>query len=228
MQYMRRYLLGAAILAATLVQFAHAQGGAVYVTTYVEVRVNAIAQGISLLDAYRDASRRQDGNLRVSVLQEIGRPSRFAILTTWSDPGVLDAHAKAASTAQFRDKLKTIETAPYDERINNAFAAGRGKSVAGPGTIYVVTHVDVLPAGKDDCIAALKTMAVESATDAGNISYDAFEQANRGNHFTVIEAWANKDAFDAHIAAAHTRAFREKIAPFIGAPYDDRLYKLLN
>ena len=57
----------------------------------------------------------------------------------------------------------------------------------------------------DDSIAALKAMAIESADDAGNISYDAFVQANRGNHFTVIEAWVNKDAFDAHAAAAHTR-----------------------
>jgi quinol monooxygenase YgiN len=224
MQYMSRFLLSAAIFAATLTQFAHAQGGATYVTTYVEVMANAIAPGISLLEAYRNASRQQDGNLRVSVLQEIGRPNRFAIVEAWREPGVLFAHAKAASTVQFRDKLKAIETAPYDERINNALAAGRGKSAAGPGTIYVVTHVDVIPTGKDDCIAALKAMAIESADDAGNISYDAFVQANRGNHFTVIEAWANKGAFDAHAAAAHTRAFREKIMPFIGAPYDDRLY----
>jgi quinol monooxygenase YgiN len=228
MHYMSRSLLSAAIFAATLPHLAHAQSSAIYVTTYVEVMANTIAPGISLLEAYRNTSRQQDGNLHVSVLQEIGRPNRFAIVESWSDPGALDAHDKAASTAQFRDKLKAIETAPYDERINNALAAGRGKSAAGPGTIYVVAHVDVLPTGKDDCIAALKTMAVESADDAGNISYDAFVQANRGNHFTVIEAWANKGAFDAHAAAAHTRAFRDKIMPFIGAPYDDRLYKALN
>ena len=53
-------------------------------------------------------------------------------------------------------------------------------------------------------------MAIESADDSGNISYDAFEQVNRGNHFTVIEAWANKSAFDAHAAAAHTRDFPRK------------------
>jgi quinol monooxygenase YgiN len=228
MQYTSRFLLSAAILAATFAQFAHAQSSAIYVTTYVEVMVNAITPGISLLEAYRNTSRQHDGNLRVSVLQEIGRPNRFAIVEAWGDPGALDAHAKAASTAQFRDRLKVIETAPYDERINNALGAGRGKSAGGPGTVYVVTHVDVLPAGKDDCIAALKAMAFESAADTGNISYDAFEQANRGNHFTVIEAWANKEAFDAHVAAAHTRAFREKIASYIGAPYDDRLYKALN
>jgi quinol monooxygenase YgiN len=69
-----------------------------------------------------------------------------------------------------------------------------------------------------------EAMATESADDAGNISYEALQQANRGNHFTVIEAWADKDAYEAHAAAPHTRAFREKIMPFIGAPYDDRLY----
>jgi quinol monooxygenase YgiN len=228
MQDISRCLLSAAILAATHAQFAHAQGSSIYVTTYVEVMANAIAPGVSLLEEYRDASRKQDDNLRFNVLQEIGRPNRFAIIEAWRDPVALDGHAKAASTLQFREKLKAIETAPYDDRINNALAAKKGKNAAEPGTIYVVTHVDVVPAGKDDCIATLKAMAIESAEDSGNISYDAFEQANRGNHFTVIEAWANKGAFHAHAAAAHTRAFREKIMPFIGAPYDDRLYKALN
>jgi hypothetical protein len=79
MQDISRCLLSAVILAATLARFAHAQGNAIYVTTYVEVMANAIAPGVSLLEAYRDASRKQDGNLRFNVLQEIGRPNRFAI-----------------------------------------------------------------------------------------------------------------------------------------------------
>jgi quinol monooxygenase YgiN len=227
MQDISRCLLIASILAVTLAHFAHAQSSAIYVTTYVEVMANAIAPGVSLLEAYSDASRKQDGNLRFNVLQEIGRPNRFAIIEAWRDPGALDAHAKAASTLDFRNNLMAIETAPYDDRINNALATKKGKNAAEPGTIYVVSHVDVLPAGKDDCLAALKAMAIESADDSGNISYDSFEQVNRGNHFTVIEAWANESAFDAHAAAAHTRAFRKKIMPFIGAPYDDRLYKAL-
>jgi quinol monooxygenase YgiN len=226
MQVISRCLLSVAVLIATHLQFAHAQGRAIYVTTYVEVMADAIPPVVSLLEEYRDASRKQVDNLRFNVLQEIGRPNRFAIIEAWRDTAALNAHAKAASTSQFREKLKAIETAPYDDRINNALAAKKGKSAAEPGTIYVVTHVDVVPAGKDDCIAALKAMAIESAEDSGNVSYD--EQANRGNHFTVIEAWANKGAFDAHAAAAHTRAFRKIIMPFIGAPYDDRLYTALN
>jgi quinol monooxygenase YgiN len=161
-----RCLLGVAILTATHLQFAHAQGTAIYVTTYVEVMADAIAPGVSVLEEYRDESRKQVDNLRFNVLQEIGRPNRFAIIEAWRDPGALNAHAKAASTLQFREKLKAIETAPYDARINTVLAAKKGKSAAEPGTIYVVTHVDVVPAGKDDCIAALKAMAMESAEDS--------------------------------------------------------------
>jgi quinol monooxygenase YgiN len=241
-----RHLIGrfaaAAILAATLAQSAQGQitpeqtapgqaapgqGGAVYIATYVEVMANAMAPGVSTLEQYRDASRQQDGSLRFDVLQEINRPNRFAIIEIWRDRAALDAHAKAANTLQFREKLKAIETAAPDEHINNLIAVGKGQSAAGPGTIYVVTHVDVVASGKDDCEAALKALAIESAGDPGNVDYEASEQANHGNHFTVIEAWVDKDALAAHAAAAHTRAFREKIIPFIGAPYDDRLYTAL-
>jgi quinol monooxygenase YgiN len=132
MQDISRCLLSAAILAATHAQFAHAQGSSIYVTTYVEVMANAIAPGVSLLEEYRDASRKQDDNLRFNVLQEIGRPNRFAIIEAWRDPVALDGHAKAASTLQFREKLKAIETAPYDDRINMLSPPKREKTQQTP------------------------------------------------------------------------------------------------
>jgi quinol monooxygenase YgiN len=53
------------------------------------------------------------------------------------------------------------------------------------------------------------------------------QQVNRANHFTVVEAWTNRKAIDAHAMAAHTRAFRDQLAPFAGALYDERIYKAL-
>ena len=117
-------------------------------------------------------SRKADGNLRFDVLHEIARPNRFAILEIWKDKAALDAHDQAATTAQFRDQLKAIEDAPYDERINNPLYMTPAKSQHRPGAIYVVTHVDVIPPGKDDCMAALKAMSIDTPKDSGNISYE--------------------------------------------------------
>jgi len=223
-----RLVLVVAFLAATLVRFAHAQGNAVYLATYVDVMPSAVASGGALLARYRDASRKEDGNLRFDVLQEIARPNRFAIVEAWRDKAALDAHANAGSIQQFRDKLKAIANAPYDERINNALYVGQGKNGGRAGAIYVATHVDVIPAGKDDTMAALKTMSIDTANDPGNISYEVLQQANRGNHFTVVEAWIDRKSLDGHAMAAHTRAFREKLMPVAGALYDERFYKALD
>jgi quinol monooxygenase YgiN len=101
------------------------------------------------------------------------------------------------------------------------------KTPAQSAAIYVVTHVDVIPPGKDDCMAALKTMSADTAEDPGNIAYQVLVQDGRSNHFTVLEAWSGKAALDAHAMAAHTRSFREKLSPLAGALYDERLYTKL-
>jgi quinol monooxygenase YgiN len=221
-------IIGMFIATSALLPSAHAQGSAIYLATYVEVMPSAVAPGIALLKQYRDASFKEEGNLRAVALAEIERPNRFVVVEAWRDKAALEAHGQSAATLKFRDKLKPIANAPYDERINTALYVTQGKNGSQSGAIYVLTHVDVIPAGKDDCMAALKAMSVDTASDAGNISYEVLQQANRGNHFTVIEAWASRKALDAHAMAAHTRAFREKISPVAGALYDERIYKALN
>jgi quinol monooxygenase YgiN len=213
---------------AALLPSAHAQGSAVYIATYVEVTPNAVVPGTALLKQYRDAGLKDDGNLRAKALAEIERPNRFVVVEAWRDKAAFEAHGQNAATLKFRNELKPIADAPYDERINAALYVAQGKNESQSGAIYVLTHVDVIPAGKDDCMAALRAMSIDTAADAGNISYEVLQQANRGNHFTVIEAWTDRKALDAHAMAAHTRAFREKISPVAGALYDERIYKALN
>jgi quinol monooxygenase YgiN len=219
---------GLCIATAALVQPAHAQSNAVYVATYVEVMPNAVATGAALLKQYRDGSAKEDGNQRADALQEIERPNRFVIIEAWRDKAAVDAHAQSAGTVKFRDGLNPIADAPYDERITNVLYATQGKNQRGGNAIFVVTHVDVIPPGKDDCMAALKAMSTDTANDNGNISYEVLQQANRGNHFTVVEAWTDHKAMDDHAEAAHTRAFRQKLSPIAGALYDERIYKALN
>src|SRR5580658_2541640 len=185
-------MIGVFIVVATLLPSAHAQGSAVYLATYVEVMPNAVAPGIALLQQYRDAISKEDGNLRAKALAEIDRPNRFVVVEAWRDKAALDAHGQSAATSKFRDKLKPIADAPYDERINNALYVAQSKNESQSGTIYVLTHVDVIPADKDDCMAALKAMSVDTAGDSGNISYEVLQQTNRGNHFTVVEAWSDR------------------------------------
>jgi quinol monooxygenase YgiN len=222
-----KFLLGPIVAAAMWGSSAQAQSNSAHVVTYVESMPDAIAPASTLLKRYRDTSSHEDGNLRTEILQELERPSRFAIIEAWRDKAALDAHEQSAGTKEFREKIKSLEAAPYDERINSLLYAEQSKSERRADALYVVTHVDVIPPGKDDCMAALKAMNADTAADPGNISYQALQQANRGNHFAVLEVWTDRKALDGHAMAAHTRAFRAKLVPIAGALYDERVYKAL-
>lgn len=216
------------ILMAVLAGTACAQSDPVYLVTYVELMPNAAASGAALLKQYRGETRRESGNLRLDVLVEIKRPNRFVIVEVWKSKAELDAHGRSAASAQFSEKLKALQDAPNDVRIDHALYLGRGKSDNRTGAIYVVTHIDVIPPGKDACMAALKTMSGDTANDSGNIGYDVLQQDDHSNHFTVVEEWTGVKAADSHAMAAHTRAFREKLIPIKGALYDERFYRALD
>ena len=223
-----RLVLAVSILAATLVDPAHAQGSPVYLVTYVSVMPNEVVSGATLLERYRDASRKEAGNQRLDVLQETTRPNRFAIVEVWKDEAGFMAHDRAASSLHFRDELEKIQIAPRDERVSSGIYGRPVKGGDRPGAIYVLTHVDVFPQYEVDCLALLDTMSIDTSQDDGNIGYEVLPEADHPNHFTVIEEWTTKRSRDAHLMAAHTRAFRERLLPMEGSLYDARLYNELD
>jgi quinol monooxygenase YgiN len=198
--------------------------GEVFVAIYVEVLPSATSAAAGLLKQYRDASRKDDGNLRAEVVQEANRPNRFAVLAIWADQKAWETHGKAAHTAQAREKLAAIQAAPSDERVHNGMFVG-AKTAPGAGARIVLTHVDVPPPLKDTLVPMLKQLSEDSRGAAGNQRYEVQQQNNRPNHFTVVEAWANPKAYEAFIGTAAKRQFREKFGPMTGALYDERLYQ---
>src|SRR5262249_32971704 len=159
---------------------------------------------------------------RTEVVESSLRPGQFVLLTTWKDKAALDAHMAAAHTKEFRNKINAPRNSPADDRIHNGLSLGAADAAAAP--VYVITHVDVPPPTKDECVTMLKKLAEDSRKDDGNVRYDVVQQTNRPNHFTVIAAWKSREAFDAYGMAAHTREFRDKLTPMSGALYDERIY----
>jgi quinol monooxygenase YgiN len=89
-----------------------------------------------------------------------------------------------------------------------------------------VTHVDVVPTEAAAGTKLLKQYVEESRKDKGAVRVEAYIQISRVNHFSVVEVWENRQALDAHEAAAHTKKFREQIDPLLGSPYDERLHTI--
>ena len=64
--------------------------------------------------------------------------------------------------------------------------------------------------------------------DAGNIAYQVLVQANRSNHYTVLETWSSMTALDTCMPWPTTRAaFARSFCRLPGSPYDERIYRML-
>jgi quinol monooxygenase YgiN len=198
-----------------------------FIVTYVEVAPASESQALALMKGYRDATRRGDGNVKAEVLQRMARPGHFVITEEWRNDASWKSHRQSAHATQFQEKLNALRVGPYDERMHYAHAVGTAAAASGNG-VLIVTHVDVVPPGHIQVREMLKTLADASRKDTGNVRFDVL-QGVRQNHFTVLEGWRDQRAYEAHLSAAHTKTFREELQPKAtdGAPYDERLYRLV-
>jgi len=215
---------GAQVPATAPSQPAAAPTGPAYCVTYFEVAPSASRKTVGLLRQFGAATRKENGNVEFLALREIGRPGRFAIVDAWQDKAALDAHG--AATKALGDKLQASFASPFDQRQFWTLSVAAPAAGADLGNaIYVLTHVDVFPAGKDQVAAMVKELAEDSRKDAGALRFDAVVWDGHPNHFHLIEAWASRSAREAHALAEHTKQFRAKLVPFEGALYDERLYE---
>lgn len=201
--------------------------GPVYLISFFEIAPPVADKAAPVLGQYAAESRKADGNSGVLALRETGRPGRFALLQVWRDKLAAEAHG--AALGALGEKLKTDLTAPLDTRFNAGLdVAGTAMGPepgAGNDAVYVLTHVDVFPAGKDQTVEMLKQLAVDSRKEAGNLAFDVLQQEGRLNHLPLLEIWRDPAAHDAHLMAEHTRAYRAKLVKLQGALYDERLFR---
>jgi quinol monooxygenase YgiN len=197
----------------------------VYVVTYFDVAPPAAAQSADLARYYADMSRKEAGNVAYQLLAEIGRRNRLAILETWRDKQAYEADGAAASRSEFGSKLQPLLISGTGARVLSGFSVAAPSARPGRQSIYVLTHVDVPPPQKDQAVELLEALSTAARKDHGNLWFDVLQQNDRPNHFTLFEGWRNRKSFDASIAAAHTKEFRQKLNPLEGALYDERLYQ---
>jgi quinol monooxygenase YgiN len=223
-------VLGLVPLALATVHSAAAQqaaGGAVYTVTYFEAAAPDVAQAAELTRDFAAASRKEPGSAGAKAFQEIGRPSRLALLAAWQDKAAAQAHDQAAAVAAFHDKLQPMLVGPFELRVFNGFSIAAPSAAGGPEAVYAVTHVDVFPAGKDQAATLVKALAEAGRKMPGNLWFDVLQVDGHANHFTLVEGWQDRKAFDDSLMAAATRDFRQKLTPLEGALYDERLYQAL-
>jgi len=230
-----------------------------FIVTYIEVAPSEVQKAAALIKKHSAASKQQAGNLRFEALQGTGRKNHFLLLEAWQGQAAREAHAKTARTIAFRKDLHPLLYSPYDERPHAPLVAADPSKIGkgGSGTVYVATHVDIIPPEQfppckrqvnenGPCGNALvEKLVADSRKHAGNMRFDALTQSNRPNHMTIVEMWRSSKDHDAHIVHTETKHFRDAMSglapgsslaadplfvinPLSGSLYDEQLYALID
>ncbi len=198
--------------------------GPVHLVTYLEVAPSAQARTAALLRRYRQATRQEAGNLRAEALRRTEPRHHFALVEAWRDQAAVDAHGLAPHTQELHDAIRRDGLAPPDARVlRSAITAPIADAPPLRNALHVLTHADALPPasrGSD----LLLPLGEAGRREAGNVRFDVLVQPTRLNHFTLVEVWRDRRAFEAHATAPRTKDFREQFLRVTGALYDERLY----
>jgi len=89
-------------------------------------------------------------------------------------------------------------------------------------TVFIISYIEATYAGSKQVATQLKQLRDASAKDDGLIRYEVLQRVSPTNQFMALEIWKDQQAYDAHVASAHRKAAREKLAPLLLAPIDDR------
>lgn len=93
--------------------------------------------------------------------------------------------------------------------------------------ITIVASGSVQP----DRAAEMKKIALDlvtaSRSEAGNVSYDYYEDLSDPAKFTFIEVWKDQAAIESHNATPHFQGFVEKAGPLFAGPLEIALYRKL-
>lgn len=195
-----------------------------YAVVYLEVMPASKGAALSAFKQYRDASRKEAGFVRFEFFERDRRDGHFSLIETWADSKSFEAHAAASHTKDWRSKLDPIRVSDYDQRPYKTLALGPSPAAPADDQTYVISHVDIGGQGTN-AAELLRRHAETSRKESGNLRFDVLQHMMRANHFTVIEAWRNRQTLNAHAAAPHTRQFRDTLGPMAGSPLDERIYE---
>jgi quinol monooxygenase YgiN len=201
-----------------------------FVVTYVEFKPADTKAGSEILKELARRAEDSPGVIRFDVVDQIDRANFFALFEIWSSAQTFAAFKSSSATQAVLSQLTPFLETPLDERLGNLLTGTVNPSVnhAEARQIFVITHVDVDPQFVPQAQPLLDTFVSDSLNDAGVQTFALLSQTPTANHFQLVETFASLKDFDAHVSAQHTVDFRTSTQPFLGAPYDERLYQFVN
>ncbi|MFP7494683.1 putative quinol monooxygenase [Terribacillus saccharophilus] len=91
--------------------------------------------------------------------------------------------------------------------------------------IIIHARMSVKPEKKEEFLQEIEAVMAGSRAEAGNNSYDLFQDPKNTNSFIMVENWKDMEAVQAHNASSHFQAFSAAAKEMLSAPLAADVYQ---
>ncbi|MCV9887954.1 putative quinol monooxygenase [Metabacillus halosaccharovorans] len=91
--------------------------------------------------------------------------------------------------------------------------------------IIIHARMSVKPEKKEEFLQEIEAVMEGSRAEAGNNSYDLFQDPTDPNNFVMVESWKDMEAVQTHNASNHFQKFSAAAKAMLGAPLEADVYQ---
>ncbi|WP_368657823.1 putative quinol monooxygenase [Metabacillus halosaccharovorans] len=91
--------------------------------------------------------------------------------------------------------------------------------------IIIHARMSVKPEKKEEFLQEIEAVMEGSRAEAGNNSYDLFQNPTDSNSFVMVESWKDMEAVQAHNASSHFQKFSAAAKKMLSAPLEADVYQ---
>ncbi len=94
-------------------------------------------------------------------------------------------------------------------------------------SLRVIAKVKARPDKVDELRSTLSSLVEPTRKEAGCLSYNLLQNNEDPTDFALVEEWESEAALKSHLGAKHFKDAQAKLAGFVAAKADIRLYHLV-
>ncbi|MFP7479344.1 putative quinol monooxygenase [Terribacillus saccharophilus] len=91
--------------------------------------------------------------------------------------------------------------------------------------IIIHARMSVEPEKREEFLQEIEAVMQGSQAEAGNNSYDLFQDPKDANSFVMVENWKDMEAVQAHNTSSHFQKFSEAAKKMLSAPLTVDVYQ---
>lgn len=91
--------------------------------------------------------------------------------------------------------------------------------------IIIHARMSVKPANKEEFLQEIEAVIEASRAEAGNNSYDLFQDPKETTNFVMVENWKDMEAVQAHNTSSHFQKFIAAAKEMLSTPLQADVYQ---